>query len=831
MPAPLASPTSLYPMPAPLTPAAPSTATGSTATGSTATRVLLTSEPFAAHRAGKNFVLHSQWPASWISVHDQPRSGAVAYALRVTLATATTVRIHVTAHEAYLLQLDGRPVGRGPERGSTEHWYFDSWDLTLAAGEHRLVAQVWSAGNHAPHSAMSDGIGFLLAVEGEAGATWSTGRAPWTAKWIDAFTFGGDVLTYAAAPTVETNAAALPAAHEDDRTWPAAHVLCLAQTLHAPSCMQVPRPLTPATLPAQRSDRFAGGTVRWVGPIPESTAARLNVAEDRPEEHAAWAALLTGGMPCVVPAGRAVAVLIDCQDYVCSYPDIQVVGGAGATLRTAWSEALTAIPATGWKKMEKGHRDELDGKCCTFFGADVLHCDGAARSMPPLYWRSGRYVLLSITTATEPLTITGLGFTRTGYPFVQQAEIGGDARWTTLVPALLRTLQACSHDTYMDCPYFERLQYVGDTRIEALVTYCLGRDDRLPRKAIEEFAASRTADGLVTARYPARHRQVIAPFSMFWIGMVHDFATWRDDPAFVQRQLPCVRAVLDGMLERCGDDHVLRGGAGWNFLDWTGWPMGDPPGDVEGNASHNWQLVWALIQGAELEEAFGDPDMARRWRRLAARQAAVIETTFWHPERGLYAEDRQGTCFAEHAQCLAILSGQLTAERQAQVGGKLLGDATLVRASLYFTHYVFAAYAVLGRTDRLQARMAMWYGLAHIGLLTAPEVPEPCRSDCHAWSSHPFYHAFASVLGIQPVGFGFKQVRITPQLGGAPAFSGRLPHPGGGWISVAVDASGCRVELPPDVSGTLVTPQGELPVAGALAVRQPGFDSQKRQVN
>lgn len=788
----------------------PNHVTGTRASGQ---RVLLAAPPFAAQTAIETWATHSQWPASWIATADRPRSGAVLFALRVMVAASCTVRIHVTAHEAYLLTLDGQPLGRGPERGSSERWCFDSWDLTLPAGEHRLLARVWCAGEHAAHAAMSEGIGFLLAVEGDAGEQWSTGRAPWTVCPCTAFSFAGDVLTFAAAPTVETSAAALAVEDDDDREWPAATVLGAGQVGHPPGCLHIPRLLVPATLPPQRSERVVGSTVRWVGPPPTSTAQRLDLADDRAQDHAAWTALLSADQPCVVPARQQITVLIDCGDYLCAYPDVRLTGGAGATVRLAWSEALTHEPATGWKAMSKGHRDTLDGKCFTFFGADVLHCDGLPQVLPPLYWRAGRFALLTVVTGDEPLTMHRLGFVRTGYPLPQEAELSGDAQWESLVPLLVRTLRSCAHDTYMDCPYFERLQYVGDTRLEALVTYCLCRDDRLPRKAIDEFAASRIAEGLVQARYPARHRQVIPSFALFWVGMVHDFATWRDDPAFVRRQLPGVRAVLDGMLARCGDDHLLRGGSGWNFLDWTGWPMGDPPGAATGNASHNWQLAGALIHGAELEEAFGDEDLARRWRRLAVRLAQAIDGAFWRAERGLYAEDRADTCFTEHAQCLAVLSGVLPAERRATLSRTLFSTPGLVPATLYFSHYLFETCVVLGRVDRLQERMAEWFGLAERGLLTTPEKPEPARSDCHAWSAHPYFHAFASVLGIRPQGFGFKQVRIMPQLAGMPTLRGRLPHPKGGWIRVAVHPSSCRVELPIGVGGTLSSPDGDLPLA------------------
>ena len=62
---------------------------------------------------------------------------------------------------------------------------------------------------------------------------------------------------------------------------------------------------------------------------------------------------------------------------------------------------------------------------------------------------------------------------------------------------------------------------------------------------------------------------------------------------------------------------------------------------------------------------------------------------------------------------------------------------------------------------------------------TVLEQPEPTRSDCHAWGSHPMYHALASVAGIRPAAPGFAAVRIEPQPGPLTAIRCAVPHPSG----------------------------------------------------
>ena len=33
-----------------------------------------------------------------------------------------------------------------------------------------------------------------------------------------------------------------------------------------------------------------------------------------------------------------------------------------------------------------------------------------------------------------------------------------------------RTARLCAMETYMDCPYYEQLQYIGDARIQAMIS-------------------------------------------------------------------------------------------------------------------------------------------------------------------------------------------------------------------------------------------------------------------------------------------------------------------------------------------------------------------------
>jgi hypothetical protein len=109
--------------------------------------------------------------------------------------------------------------------------------------------------------------------------------------------------------------------------------------------------------------------------------------------------------------------------------------------------------------------------------------------------------------------------------------------------------------------------------------------------------------------------------------------------------------------------------------------------------------------------------------------------------------------------------------------------------------------------DLFFERLGLWYEHEALGLKTPMEAPEPTRSDCHAWGSHPLYHAFATILGIRPASFGFESVRIAPQLGPLERAQGKLPHPLGfieADLELKKGALSGSVSLPKGLKGIFV---------------------------
>ncbi len=773
-------------------------------------RQIIDQDPFQQLPTNQRWYSRGIWPCFWISgPNTLVPPFVMAYRRHFTLAEAATIRIHVSADERYELFLDGTRIGRGPERGEPRHWRFESYDLPLSEGDHVLVARVWSLGADAPGAQMSVAPGFLLTPEDESFLPLlGTGHAAWDVLQLDGYTFTpitwpGEYVYFAIGAQISFDGTQFPWGFEygEGDGWQPALRCAPAVSRARPEYSPI-RLLTPAQLPAAYHRPLETLLVRFVGPTSNEPLRDLHKLSD---EQQSWQALLNHGTALSLPANSERRILIDLGLYSCAYPELLVSAGAGATLALRWAESL-------YDKLEghsKGQRDAIEGKFFRGIGDSWLLEGGLQRRLDTLWWRCGRFVELTISTQSEPLTLERLVLHETRYPLESEMQLAAsDERLSEVAHIAIRSLQMCAHETYMDCPYWEQLMYVGDTRLQALVTYTLTHDDRLPRAALRHFDDSRLPSGLTQSRYPSRVTQIITPFALWWVGMVYDYALWRDDATLVRELLPGVRSVIDGFRDFLNSDGLIQAPDGWNFMDWAPeWHAGVPPdGELGVSASINWLYVYTLERAAQLEAWHGDAELATRARRIATTLAKHLDAALWDEQRGLYADDLGHTAFSEHSQCLALLSGHLPTRREAPITHGLLHDSTLTRTTIYFSHYLLEAYTQLRRIDMLFERLTLWFELAPQGFTTTPEMPEPTRSDCHAWGAHPLYHIFASLLGIRPAEPGFRSVIITPQLGSLTWLAGELPHPHGS-LSVHVSLEGDQlrttISLPEGITGVL----------------------------
>jgi len=513
--------------------------------------------------------------------------------------------------------------------------------------------------------------------------------------------------------------------------------------------------------------------------------------------------------PFEIPTHREARLLIDQTYLTTAYPELTVTGGKGATVSIAYAESLM-IPGDYKGPFQKGNRSQIEGKIFAGY-KDVFVMDGGSRRVyRPLWWRTYRYLEVWIQTADEPLVIQELRGVYTGYPFERRARFeGGPAELNRILDVGWRTARLCAHETYMDCPYYEQLQYAGDTRVQALVSLYMTGDGRLMRNAIQLLNDSRTSEGATYSRAPSRMQQYIPPFSLWWIGMVHDYWMYQDDPELVREMLSGVRAVLMFFGAHQGRNGTLGRMPWWNFVDWTKeWRGGVPPSGPDGSSAPlDLQVLLAYQWASEMEESLGSKAFAADYRQSAAALGQTIRVLYWDSARRMFADTVDKAAFSQHTNALAILAGVSTGDEARELVGRIVADRSIVQCSIYFRHYLHSALNKAGEGDRYLEMLGPWRTMLDNGLTTWAETEDPTRSDCHAWGASPNFELFRTVLGIDSAAPGFKRVIIRPYLGKLTEVTGSIPHPRGE-IAVRFVRDGeslhAEISLPEGITGDVV---------------------------
>jgi hypothetical protein len=423
-------------------------------------------------------------------------------------------------------------------------------------------------------------------------------------------------------------------------------------------------------------------------------------------------------------------------------------------------------------------------------------------------------VRVDIETKETPLKIEKIDSRYTAYPFQEAGRFqSNDPGLKKIWDVGWRTARLCAMDTYMDCPYYEQLQYVGDTRIQALISLYVSGDDRLMKKAIDDIGNSFIPDGLTQSRYPSRDLQVIPTFSLWWVSMIHDHFMHRKDDAFIQSKLNGIENVLRWYEERLGDKGLLGPLSWWQFVDWS-WPWVDsirvggvPPGASKGGSSIiSLQYAYTLTRASELMNAYLRRSEAVRYEQLAKKIASDVFRQCWDPAKGLIADTPEKNSFSQHANILAVLTDAIESSRQKDVVRKIMSDTSITQATYYFKFYLFEAMKKVGLGNEYLGQLKPWYDMLDIGLTTFAENPEPTRSDCHAWSASPLYEMLSMVAGVMPAAPAFNRVLIKPHMGNLTNIDATVPHPNGE-IKVYINKRGRQatvwVQLPQGLNGEL----------------------------
>ncbi len=493
--------------------------------------------------------------------------------------------------------------------------------------------------------------------------------------------------------------------------------------------------------------------------------------------------------------------VLDAGEEMCAFPKLRVSGGKGARIMLLYSECY---------EMENGKADRTDninghlqGYCDQFTiekngkGGDHLGIQASAEGetcLEPFWFRTFRFIEVTVETNEEALTLDSFTYLETGYPLEVRTEVTTSDQ--TLAPVWdisLRTLRRCMHETYVDCPYYEQLQYVEDTRLEILYTYAVSGDDRLARKSIREFARAQRPDGLLNCSYPNKCVNVIPGFSIYYILMVHDHMMYFGDREVVREALPVIRRILQyfdrntiregalaGLVKKTGG--VNGEGELWSFIDWAQEWMdttGMPPAGLQGPITMESLLyIMGLQKAAQLEEYAGEKEQAERDRRLARQVQSAVRRACTD-EEGFLTDGPAAAQRSQHCQVFGILTGTLGFEEGRKCLLRSITEQGFAGCSVAMRYYLFRALEQTGLYEYTDRYWNVWRQMVRNHCTTCVEAEFYARSECHAWGALALYELPSVVLGVRPAAPGYSRISVRPAAGYMRSASGKVHTPAG----------------------------------------------------
>lgn len=703
-------------------------------------------------------------------------------------AAPTRALCRVTADSRYILYLNGTAVCRGPQKGDDKVWFYDEIDLApwLIPGPNVLAAvvlhypQTVEGGNRSVWRMQHPAFAAVGRIEWEQGSLdWKT-NAEWLTSPVENLRIHGKYL--------DTSRLMIQEEARGDAAlqgW----LLPGYDAVGWQPAMIYPRgTFLPTVSPGFQRKRTI--------PFLFEENCPLSVFHAVKGEAAGWADLLGNGIPLTLPADSETIVDLTPGHLLTAYLTLKVQSGAGTVIELLSAEGYVQTDGSG--SSIKG--DRLDWANGDLTGPVDRYTIGGfgTRDEPeqyePFWFRAFRFLRVRIKVGSEPLTIAALACRETGYPLEVKTHVQtSDESLGSIWQISENSLRACMHETYEDCPFYEQLQYLMDTRSEILYTYASAADDRLARQAIDSFARSQRADGLLNACYPAYKPNVIPGFSIYYILMLHDHMMYFGDKVLAERYFPVAEGILrffEDQRDAAGSANGLIGplpGAGgfgggyWCFVDWAkGWKVGVPPAAACGpTAMDNLMYCLGLSAAADLAEFIGRRDQAGIFRARAEELRQAVRTCC-AGSNGMLRDGPGLDQYSQHVQVFAVLTDTLTGEAARVALRRTLEDASIPQCTVAMGFYLFRALERCGLYSYTDQLWDKWRRMLQNHLTTCVESDGSyTRSDCHGWGALALYELPSVLLGIRPARSGYKAVTFRPAVGTLTWASGEVVTPRG----------------------------------------------------
>ncbi|MBT2159865.1 alpha-L-rhamnosidase-related protein [Zobellia barbeyronii] len=713
--------------------------------------------------------------------------------------------INISADNHYFLYVNGRMVTHGPQLSDIKHWKFETLNLKnfLQNGKNVISVKVINFGKRRFYGLQSIFTSVMVnGVTENAKTLTTTGKGDtWLCSLDDSYKAievnwrGGGPKSivggfYANNPTDFVDMNKYPTDWEqlvfDDSNWSRTMFFEGASSMGGSMAYL----LEPRNLPL----------LTWEKEPIESTV--------RSSETTLPTFPASGKLE--IPSNKIATFLID-QKYVTNgFPELIFSKGKNASIKIKYAENLFD------EHDEKGDRDDIKNKKLLGYYDSIVSNGKDAQKFIPNWMRTFRFVEFEIETKEQGLVLDNFINYRSRTNIASSASFtSDDEMYNDIFDICKRTVDICTQDYFLSDAYYETMQYVGDTKIHALLWQAMSGNLDHTKNAIEQFHQSRDAEGNILGAYPLRSTFIYPTYSLVWVDMISDYYNLTDDKSFIEHYKDGIVHTLAGFEKNMNELNLVNETKYRYFIDWY-----SGPNDGKGTATKNngknsavvsLHYVHALQNAAKLFEVIGDTPTAKKYQSRADAIKKSVFDLCYDSNKQVFAERPDKTIYDQHTNIMAILTDAIDKSQQKALLTKILNDKDLLQATYYYRFYLFRAIEKVGAPELFDLAQKPWESMINDHMTTTLERFEskkkPTRSEVHPWSASPAYFYFNYLAGIESVKNNFEEVRIAPVFGKLQSMDGLLPTSKGNIVfdlKKSKTKLSAEITIPKEMKGELV---------------------------
>ena len=578
------------------------------------------------------YAIATDWEADWIWCKgDEPAPfhfflfARRSFELKEQSKSAT---LHITACDRYRLFLNEQYLGRGPQRCDPRWQSYDSYVLTnqLQLGSNTIAVQIYHYGCSTGYTrdaragllaqlemVLSSGKQVTICTDSD----WRVRPAQGWRRDVQPINSGVGVTEVYDA-NIDNPDWMQP--QFNDKEWEQGVIIPPTST---PWCRPLPR-----DIPMLVEQEMFPEKVLQVGESLEA-AGEVNIAEILSKEvHESLKQARFGNADAVLKDDKSVAIiattqrsdtekgirvpfiLLDFGKQVNGFPRICLEGTEKGMVDLTYGE-----------KLINGRIVPMVGDACSGdrYGDRYIMHDGI-QTWETFEYKSFRYLQATFRNIPAPIKVRKISVNTYTYPAPLRGEFEcSDPVLTKLWKACVNTTFLCMDDGFMDSPFREKRNWLGDGGHVLLGVYAAFGDICLTRRYFRLVSQGGLGDGMLRQFYPGtdifiqgtKVVETIPQHAFVWAVRVWENYRYFGNGALLEDMYPTLVGLAGWCTRHSNADGLLENLPYFNWLDWNGT-------DLRGvNFGTNAFYLRMLEDMNAIAQILGCSDDAAQWRERA----------------------------------------------------------------------------------------------------------------------------------------------------------------------------------------------------------------------